>query len=215
MDASPRTTDTLGADTLEYLRIGGTEVELAAGETIIHKGDPGVAVYFILAGDVEVRLQAADGRHLALCRLGPGDLFGELSVLRDEPVSADVASITQVQLLSYPAELFPTALTECAPLRERLLGRLAQDLQRSTTDAWDLFKREQAFSDLARVEGVEDSMVVASARMRGIKKRLIELGEKRESALIIGGPGPGRTLAARLVHRSSVSGDEALIVLNC
>jgi transcriptional regulator with AAA-type ATPase domain len=215
MDTSPRTTDKLGADTLEYLRIGGDEVELDADETIIHKGDPGVAVYFILAGDVEVRLQAADGRHLALCRLGPGDLFGELSVLRDEPVSADVASITQVRLLSYPAELFPTALTECEPLRERLLGRLAQNLQRSTTDAWDLFKREQAFSDLARVEGVEDSMVVASARMRGIKKRLIELGEKRESVLIIGGPGTGRTLAARLVHRASGGGGEALIVVDC
>ena len=48
MNASPRTTEQLRADMFDYLRIGGTEVELDAGETIIHKGDPGVAVYFIL-----------------------------------------------------------------------------------------------------------------------------------------------------------------------
>lgn len=215
MNASPRTTDPFGAEMLDYLRIGGTEVELATGETIIHKGDPGVAVYFILAGEVEVRIPAADGRHLALTGLGSGELFGELSVLRHEPVSADVTSTTPVRLLSYPAELFPTALTECEPLREMLLGRLAQDLQRSTTDAWDLFKREQAFSHLARVEGVEDSMVVASPRMRAIKKELVELGERRESVLITGAPGTGRTLAAQLVHRSSGDADRALIVVDC
>ena len=94
-------------------------------------------------------------------------------MLRHEPVSADVTSTTPVRLLRYPAELFPTALTECEPLREKLLGRLAQDLQRSTTDAWDLFKREQAFADLASVEGFEDSMVVASpsALMRATRLR--------------------------------------------
>jgi polyferredoxin len=190
-------------------------VELEAGETIIHKGDPGRAVYFILAGEVEVRLQAADGRHLALCQLGPGEYFGELSVLRHEPVSADVASITPVRLLSYPAESFPTALTECAPLRERLLGRLAQDLQRSTTDAWDLFKREQALADLARADGVEDSMIVASPQMRTIRKKLVASGDSRESMLITGAPGTGRTLAARLVHRSSGDSDRSLIIVDC
>ena len=215
MSASSRTSDLLGSDMLDYLRIGGTETELAAGDTIIHKGDPGVAVYFILAGEVEVSLQAADGRHLALCRLGPSEYFGELSVLRHEPVSADVSSTTPVRLLRYPAELFPTALTECEPLREMLLGRLAQDLQRSTTDAWDLFKREQAFSDLARGEGVEDSMVVASPRMRTIKKKLVALGDGDESVLITGAPGTGRTLAARLVHHSSSQANQALLVVDC
>ena len=41
------------------------EIELAAGEAIIRKGEVGVAVYFILAGEVEVSLPAADGRNLA------------------------------------------------------------------------------------------------------------------------------------------------------
>lgn len=215
MNASRTSTDQLGADTLDYLRIGGTEVEFSAAETIIHKGDPGVAVYFILAGEAEVRLQTADGRHLALCTLGPGEYFGELSVLRHEPVSADVTSTTRIRLLRYPAELFPTALTECEPLREMLLGRLAQDLQRSTTDAWGLFKREQAFADLARAEGVEDSMVAASPRMRTVKKQLIELGEKHQSVLITGAPGTGRTLAARLVHHSADRKDNPLLVVDC
>jgi CRP-like cAMP-binding protein/polyferredoxin len=215
MNTSLRATEVLGADTLDYLRIGGEEVEMEAGEPILRKGEPGVAVHFILSGEAEVSLEAADGRHLSLCRLGPGEYFGELSVLRHEPVSADVTSTTPVRLLRYPAELFPAALAECEPLRAMLLGRLAQDLQRSTTDAWDLFKREQAFADLASVEGFEDSMVVASPRMRTIKKKLVKLGEGRESVLIAGAPGTGRALAARLVHHSAGDTDQALLVVDC
>ena len=215
MNDSPTTKNQLGAEILDYLRIGGAEVELAAGEPILEKGDPGEAVYFILDGEVEVSLEAADGRHLELCRLGRGEYFGELSVLRNEPVSADVTSATPIRLLSYPAELFPTALSECGPLREMLLGRLARDLQRSTTDAWDLFKREQAFADLARFECVEDAMVVASPRMRAVKKKLVELGEGQESVLITGALGSGRTLAARVIHHSSDEANRPLLVVDC
>lgn len=215
MSASPKSTHHLDPGMLEYLRQAGTEVEMDAGETIIRKGDPGTAVYFVLAGEVEVHLQSADGRHLELCNLGVGEYFGELSILRSRPVSANVTATTSVRLLRYSAELFPTALTECEPLRDLLLSRLAQDLQRSTTDAWDLFKREQAFAELARFEGLEDSMLASSPRMRAIKKRLVEIGGKQVSALITGASGTGRTLAARLIHRSSGSAERPLLVVDC
>jgi len=212
---SGTTTNKLGAEALEYLRGGGSEVELAAGEIVVRKGEPGTAVFVVLAGELEVSLRAADGRHLELCRLGSGELFGELSVLRDAPVSADVATLTPVRLLRYPAELFPTALAECEPLREQMLARLAHSLHRSTNDAWGLYKREQAFADLASVEGDDLSMIVASARMRAVKRRVEELGKDRESVLITGEPGTGRTLAARLVHRASEDRERALIVVDC
>lgn len=200
---------------LDYLRVGGSEIECVADEAILHKGEAGVAVYFILAGEAEVSLQTADGRHLTLCRLGPGEYFGELSVLRREPVSADVTSTTPMRLLRYPAELFPTALAECEPLRAKLLGHLAQDLKRSTTDVWDLFKRHQAFSDLVRTEVVEDSMVAVFPRMRLLKQQLLGLGKSNGPVLLTGAPGTGKTLAAHLIHHSRGEPDRTLLVVNC
>jgi len=214
MDSSPDHTSPR-TDALEYLRIGGTDVELGAGETVIHKGDPGTAVYLVLSGELEARLRTADGRHLVLSRLGPGEFFGELSVLRNAPASADVTTLTQVSLLRYPAELFPTALAECEPVRDILLERLAQNLHHTTADAWGLYKREQAFADLVRAEGGEDKMVAASARMRAVRSRLEKLGGMRVPVLITGEAGTGRTLAARLLHQASGDGDRALIVVDC
>ena len=215
MNASQSPATLLDAGVLDYLRIGGKKVEHAAGEAILHKGEPGVAVYFILAGEAEVSLRAADGRHLTLCRLGPGEYFGELSVLRHEPVSADVTSVTPMRLLRYPAELFPTALAECEPLRQTLLGHLAQDLKRSTTDVWDLFQRQQAFSELVRIEVVEDSMVAVFPRMRLIKQQLRRLGKGDGPVLLTGAPGTGKTLAAQLIHHCRGEPERALLVVDC
>jgi len=88
MDATP-----LDQETIEYLRQDGGEMVFPADEVIIRRGDPGDAVFIILEGQVEVRLRAADGRHLSLATLGPGEMFGELSVLRNAPASADVRTI--------------------------------------------------------------------------------------------------------------------------
>ncbi len=216
MDSDPGTTKSLlDAASFEYLRAGGSEVELPAGETVLRKGEPGQAVYVVLHGELEVLLQAADGRRLQLCRLGHGEIFGELSVLRNAPVSADVTTLTPVRLLRYPAELFPKALAECEPLREQMLARLAHSLHRSTKDAWDLYKREQAFADLAGADREELTMVAASARMRAVTRRIQELGRSHDPVLVTGETGTGRTLTARLIHRASEDEDRALIVVDC
>jgi CRP-like cAMP-binding protein/polyferredoxin len=216
VDSDPGTTkNLLDAASFEYLRAGGSEVELNAGETVLHKGDPGEAVYVVLEGELEVLLQAADGRRLQLCRLGYGEIFGELSVLRDAPVSADVTTLTPVRLLRYPADLFPKALAECEPLREQMISRLAHSLHRSTKDAWDLYKRERAFADLAGAEQEELTMIAASARMRAVKKKIEELGKCHDPVLVTGETGTGRTLTARLIHRASEGEERALIVVDC
>jgi CRP-like cAMP-binding protein/polyferredoxin len=198
MEAKP-----LDAETIEYLRRGGGEMELPADEVVIRRGDPGDAVYIILEGQVEVRLRAADGRHLSLATLGPGEMFGELSVLRGAPASADVRTIGPVRALHYPAELFPTALTECAPLREHLLANLADRMHETTADVWGLYKKAEGFTNLARPEVEDEAMVAASARMRSLKKKLVTWGKAGEHVIIAGEPGTERKLAARLVHASA------------
>jgi polyferredoxin len=215
VNTDPIASDALGIALLDYLRVKGSEVECASGTGILHEGEPGVAVYFILAGEAEVSLQAADGRHLTLCRLGPGEYFGELSVLRNEPVSADVTSMTPMRLLRYPAELFPTALAECEPLRAKLLGHLAQDLKRSTSEVWELFQRQEAFSELVRTEVVEDSMVAVFPRMRLIRQQLMRLGKGDGAVLLTGAPGTGKTLSAHLIHHCRGDPERALLVVDC
>jgi transcriptional regulator with AAA-type ATPase domain/polyferredoxin len=205
----------LDRETIGYLRRGGGEMMFPADEVIIRRGDPGDAVYLILEGQVEVRLRAADGRHLSLATLGPGEMFGELSVLRGAPASADVRTIGKVTAVHYPAALFPTAMTECAPLREHLLANMADRMHKSTADAWGLYKKAEGFTNLARPEVEDDAMVAASARMRSVKKKLVAWGGAGEHVAVAGEPGTGRELAARLVHKSAGFKSDTQVKIDC
>jgi voltage-gated potassium channel len=61
--------------------------------TIIRRGDPADSMYFIASGTVEIDLKPEP------LRLGDGDFFGELALLRDTPRSATIRALTQCRLL--------------------------------------------------------------------------------------------------------------------
>ncbi|MBI2585369.1 MAG: cyclic nucleotide-binding domain-containing protein [Rhodospirillales bacterium] len=63
------------------------------GRTIIRRGDPGDCMFFIVSGEVEVRL-APEPR-----RLGPGGFFGEIALITGEPRSATAVAAKETQLL--------------------------------------------------------------------------------------------------------------------
>jgi CRP-like cAMP-binding protein/ATP/ADP translocase len=69
------------------------EVEIKAGQPIFEKGDMGSCMYIIIDGQVRVH----DGAQ-TLRNLGPGDIFGELSVLDPEPRSASVTALENTRL---------------------------------------------------------------------------------------------------------------------
>src|SRR5205807_8103880 len=71
----------------------------AKGRIIFGEGDPGSHLYLIAAGQVSVGISSADGRFLELHTFGPGDVFGELALLDDEPRSADAVAQEPCDLL--------------------------------------------------------------------------------------------------------------------
>jgi CRP-like cAMP-binding protein len=71
----------LGADELQ--RISGLcqTRQLGAGEMLFRKGDSGDALYGVRRGQIRIETGASDGSRLTLNFLGPGDLFGEVSLV--------------------------------------------------------------------------------------------------------------------------------------
>ncbi len=69
-----------------------------AGETIVRKGDPAHSMYFVAAGEVEVLLKK--GR----MRLGVGQFFGEVAVLRRARRSATAIATVRTNLLVLDAQ---------------------------------------------------------------------------------------------------------------
>lgn len=83
--------------------------EFGPGEVIFREGDQGRHVYVIKSGTVEVLVKRPDGSQEVIRRLGSGDHFGEMALLRKAPRSATVRTVTPVQVFKMaPATSWPS-----------------------------------------------------------------------------------------------------------
>ena len=75
------------------LAAGMRQREFAAGGRIFRRGDPGAALYVIARGAVEISVETTTGKKVVLGQLGPGDFFGELSLLDGRERTADALAL--------------------------------------------------------------------------------------------------------------------------
>jgi MFS family permease len=93
--------------TLELLAGSLTEVRHPAGAVVIREGEGGDRFYVVGAGEVEI-----GGK-----RLGRGEGFGEIALLRDVPRTATVTAATDVTLHALERDEFIAAVTGHEPAR--------------------------------------------------------------------------------------------------
>jgi CRP/FNR family cyclic AMP-dependent transcriptional regulator len=74
-------------------------VRYSVGETVFATGDPGDSMYVIRKGEVEVFFKDDTGAKVVLEVAGPGDFFGELSLLDSGPRTASAVVMRDVEAL--------------------------------------------------------------------------------------------------------------------
>ena len=72
---------------------------LAEKEILFNKGDPGDALYLIEAGIIKIVLADQHGRELLLSQRGPGDVIGEISLVKGQPRTASAVADEPVEIL--------------------------------------------------------------------------------------------------------------------
>ena len=77
-----------------------------AGESIFFQGDPGNAIYVLESGTVRIYVHAEEGQEVAVVIYGPGDLFGEMSLLDQLPRSATAEALEDTVLWVMSGEDF-------------------------------------------------------------------------------------------------------------
>ena len=106
------------------------------GAVIFLAGDPNAQLYLVEAGRVRIGLTSPEGKEVVLTVLGPGDFFGDLSLLDGEPTSADAVAQEDCRLLLLPRAAFlnfvegqPRAATALLAVLSRRLRRNARLIQ--------------------------------------------------------------------------------------
>ena len=127
------------------------------GNTLFQEGDPGDRLYVVTEGKIKLSHASGDGRESVLMVLGPGDMFGEISLFDPGPRTATASAVTDSKVLSLSnTDLIPW-LAGRPEVAQSLLQALAHRLRRTNETMSDL-----VFAD---VPG-------------RVAKALLELGEK-------------------------------------
>lgn len=82
------------------------ELKFKPGQVIIREGELGDLFYVITEGHAEVIIRDVDGSDVILHESGPGDFFGELSMLTSEPRSVRVRAVDELTTLALERDEF-------------------------------------------------------------------------------------------------------------
>ena len=99
-------------DQLRVLSTMVTRRSAPRNTTIMAGGDPTDSLYIVLSGRLKVMMSDADGKEVILSILGPGEFFGEMGLIDDEPRSATVVTIEPCELLAITKRDFKNCLAQ-------------------------------------------------------------------------------------------------------
>ena len=94
----------LSQETLETLASSLPTSRIEAGDIVVEEGDLSTQMFVVVAGELEVIKKGESGGDVRVAVLGPGDWFGEMSILDVQPRSATVRSVAPTLVLSVTAE---------------------------------------------------------------------------------------------------------------
>ena len=95
-----------------------TQQHFEAGNVIFHQGEAGNQVYVIISGDVEVVQDRPGSGDAVIARLGPGQFFGEMALIRTAPRVATVRALTDLDVLVMQRGAFLSLFTYLPTLRQ-------------------------------------------------------------------------------------------------
>src|SRR3954465_8146922 len=109
---------------LQRIAKASDEVEVKAGRVLVDQGRPGHEFFLILEGTATVR---RNNRKVA--QLGPGQYFGELSLLDRGPRTASVVADTDMRVLVLGQREFLGVLDDVPGLAYKILRIMAHRLR--------------------------------------------------------------------------------------
>jgi len=125
------------------LRASMQEFRFAKGAVVFAEGDDGDRLYVVADGKIKLVHASPDGRETLLAIMGPGDMFGELSLFDPGPRTATAVAVTDTVLLGLNQQALRAWLTGRPEVAEALLRALAQRVRRTNENLSEL-----VFSDV-------------------------------------------------------------------
>jgi len=143
----------------------------AKDDVIFHADESGDVFCIIREGKVKITMISPEGKEIILSMMGPGEFFGEMSLLDDEPRSATVVALEPLELVTIWRSDFLEILRENFGITKKILIELSRRVRKTSNRieslaTMDVYGRlARFFLDLAQQQGkVLDTGYVAVTR---------------------------------------------------
>ena len=110
-------------------------INLAGGDTLFRAGEPGDAMYVVIAGRLRILTTRYNGSEAIIREIAPGESVGELALLTGNPRSATVRAIRDTLLARFSRDAFENVVRHHPQTFSRLTAQIAGRQSRGNDDS--------------------------------------------------------------------------------
>jgi CRP/FNR family cyclic AMP-dependent transcriptional regulator len=110
---------------LAHVAMVADEIDFGPGKTLIREGEPGREFFVLVDGSVQI-----SRRGKPIDTAGPGDFFGEMALLADQPRNATVTTTSAVDALVVTARSFRDLIGDNPLIALKVMRTVAERLPR-------------------------------------------------------------------------------------
>lgn len=162
---------------------------------VLASGDKADSLYIILAGSVKVSVADEEGREVILTILGPGEFFGEMALIDENPRSANIVTMEPCDVMVVGGDDFRNCLSHNSDLAMQIMRGLVRRLR----DADHRIESLALVNVYGRVAQVLVQLADTSGETMAVNRRLT----RQEIAQMIGA---SREMVSRVMRDLAAGG---------
>src|SRR3989304_2770204 len=172
----------------------GTSQKYKKGNIVVLEQESGAALFVIVAGKVKVVRMDEGGKEVILSMFGPGEFFGEMSLLDGMARSASVVATVKAELFMIHRRDFLELLHEYPSVAIALLAELAMRLRKADMQIKSLSLKDAA----GRVANV---LLMLADDLGVFRKGKVEIEDLPLQQDIANMAGTSRETVSRMLHQ--------------
>ncbi len=190
--------------------------EYTQGSEIIKQGQKIEFFYVITGGRVESLVKKDSHDILQINTFGPGNAFGEISLLTGNPAASTIRCLDDCRILALDATQFALMLVRWPNLNQKIIEKLSERLSTVNDYLWQAKYKEFLRSAMQLSQYKEKFYGIWGGKgtTERINAKIQELSVNPENLLITGESGTGRQMMAWYIHKSLFGETAPFIVIN-
>jgi CRP-like cAMP-binding protein len=124
----------LAPSELDELAFGTTEVHIARGDMLVHRGEPCVGLHTVVYGQIKLMVVSPAGDEKVVRIIGPGDSFGEALMLLEKDYIVSAQALVDTMLLHVGRDVVFQQIDSRPGFARKMLASLSQRLHALMSD---------------------------------------------------------------------------------